>query len=46
MEGKGKLILSNQSIYEGEFRNGKKNGFGTYTWPDGKQYKGKWKDDL
>lgn len=36
MEGKGKLILSNQSIYEGKFRNGKKNGYGTYTWPDGK----------
>jgi hypothetical protein len=46
MEGQGKLILSNLSIYVGEFKSGKKNGFGIFSWPDGKTYEGTWKDDI
>jgi hypothetical protein len=30
--------------YAGQFKNGKKNGQGTYTWPDGAKYVGRWKD--
>lgn len=30
--------------YVGEFKNGKYNGQGTLTWPDGSQYVGHWKD--
>ena len=26
--------------------NGKKEGFGTYIWPDGKRYEGKWKNGV
>ena len=30
--------------YVGEIKNGKPNGQGTYTFPDGKKYEGKFKD--
>ena len=30
--------------YIGEIKNGKPNGQGTYTFPDGKKYEGEWKD--
>ena len=30
--------------YIGEIKNGKPNGQGTYTFPDGKKYEGKFKD--
>jgi hypothetical protein len=29
--------------YEGEYRNGKPNGKGTYTWKDGSKYEGEWR---
>jgi len=32
-------------VYEGEWRDGKRNGKGTNTWPDGNKYEGDWKDD-
>ena len=31
-------------VYKGEWKNGKPNGQGTYTFPDGKKYEGKFKD--
>ena len=31
--------------YEGQVENGKPNGQGTYTSPDGEKYVGRWKDD-
>jgi hypothetical protein len=34
------------SQYEGEWQNGKFNGIGTFTWPDGKKYLGEWLDDM
>ena len=34
------LSKRNGDKYYGEWKNGKKNGFGTYTFPDGKQYVG------
>jgi hypothetical protein len=33
------------SKYVGEFKDGAKNGQGTYTWLDGNKYVGEWKDD-
>ena len=30
--------------YVGEFKDGKQNGQGTYTYPDGQKYVGRWKD--
>eukprot|EP00808_Paulinella_micropora_P004536 g43591.t1 len=31
--------------YEGEFKDGQRNGQGVQTWPFGKRYEGEWKDD-
>jgi len=31
-------------MYEGEFKDGKYDGQGTYTWPDGRKYVGEWLD--
>ena len=31
-------------VYEGEFVDGRRNGYGTYTWPSGQKYEGEWKD--
>lgn len=31
--------------YKGGFQNGKKNGRGTYTWPNGDRYEGEWRND-
>jgi len=28
--------------YEGEYVNDKKHGYGIYTYPDGRSYKGQW----
>jgi hypothetical protein len=34
-----------QKEYIGKFKNGKKNGKGVYTWPDGSIYTGEFLDD-
>ena len=31
-------------MYEGEFKDGKYDGQGTYTWSDGRKYVGEWLD--
>ncbi len=31
-------------MYEGELKDGKYDGQGTYTWSDGRKYVGEWKD--
>lgn len=33
------------SVYEGEYRNGKKNGHGTYIWADKSKFVGDWRDN-
>jgi hypothetical protein len=33
--GNGKLILLSGEKYEGEFKNGKRDGFGKNIWPSG-----------
>ena len=36
--------LYSDEWYEGEWKNGERNGQGTYTWSDGRKYEGEWKD--
>ena len=33
------------SKYEGDWKDDKRTGYGTYTWPDGDKYVGEYKDD-
>ena len=37
--------LRSKNRYVGEYKDGKKHGYGTYTWADGSQYVGEYKDD-
>ena len=44
--GKGKLILEEtKEVYEGEFVNSKKNGYGILIVSDQFKTEGKWRDD-
>jgi len=36
--------LYSDEWYEGERKNGERNGQGTHTYPDGGEYVGEWKD--
>ncbi len=38
--------ISNNSKYEGEFRDGKRHGVGTYYYDDGSRYTGEYRDDI
>ncbi len=42
--GKGKMTYNNGN-YFGEWKDGKKNGIGQYTWKEGDVYEGEWKDN-
>lgn len=52
MNGKGIMILTDGTKYEGEYLNDKKHGFGTITWgieffltiADSRCYSGNWKN--
>lgn len=33
------------SCYQGEYKKGKKHGYGTYQWTDGSRYQGQWEDN-
>ena len=37
-------IWENGTRYMGEWKDGKKHGQGTFTFPDGEIYEGEWKD--
>ena len=37
--------MNNNNIYEGDYFNDKKHGFGVFTWASGNIYKGDYKDD-
>jgi len=41
---KGEMNYPEGDIYEGEFKDDKKHGKGTYTWNDGSKYTGDWKN--
>ena len=42
MSGNGKLVFENGDVYEGEFQNGKYEGFGVIKYEDGSQASGNW----
>ena len=42
--GYGKWVYTDKTTYEGEWANGFMNGEGTFTWSDGKQKTGIWKN--
>jgi len=44
MEGLGKYKWSDGRIFEGEYKNDKKQGFGIYRWVDNREYQGNWSD--
>jgi hypothetical protein len=45
-EGTGVLYFNDGStMYQGNFSNDKKNGFGIQAWSDGNRYEGNWIDD-
>jgi len=45
MHGHAVYKCADGKVYEGEYRDGKKNGQGTHKCPDGAIYQGEWKDD-
>ena len=42
---KGRYFFPNGNLYDGEFVEGRFDGFGMYKWPDGENYTGEWKKD-
>jgi hypothetical protein len=44
-DGFGKYSFSNGNIYEGEWKNGQKHGYGTFFWKSGQRFEGIFKDD-
>lgn len=44
--GKGRFILGNGNVFDGEFRDGMINGIGTLTLNNGEKIVGTWKDDI
>ena len=44
-EGRGVAYYDNGDVYDGEWRGGKKEGNGNYTWQNEVRYEGNWVDD-
>jgi hypothetical protein len=45
-EGKGKQTFSNGHVFEGEFRDNRRNGPGKYLWPSGDTHEGEYRNNL
>lgn len=45
-EGKGRLSLSDGSMYDGLWRYGKRSGLGTFCFSNGDVFRGSWRDDV
>lgn len=39
------ISMRNGGVYEGEWKNGKRDGHGKYVWPDKSFYEGEWVED-
>jgi hypothetical protein len=44
-DGLGRIIINNNNIYEGEFKDGKLNSIGKFTYATGDIYEGEHKDN-
>lgn len=44
-DGKVRIQYDNNELYEGEFSNNKKNGYGKFTWNNEATYEGSWLND-
>lgn len=44
-EGRGTMVYSSGNRYDGEYRNGKRNGCGTFTFVNGRSYVGQFQED-
>lgn len=45
IQGKGRCIYEDRSVYIGEMIEGKRQGFGKFIWYDGSFYEGNWRSD-
>ncbi len=45
MSGKGKYWWPDGRMYQGEYKNDKKDGIGKFTFRDGREYEGEWLKD-
>ncbi|MBD2056125.1 pentapeptide repeat-containing protein [Oculatella sp. FACHB-28] len=45
LDGRGSMMYPNGDRYDGEFRDGKRNGCGTFTFENGRNYVGQFRDD-
>ena len=39
-----RVQYDNGEVYDGDIKNGKRNGYGTYEWNNGRVYTGYWKN--
>jgi len=46
MHGRGTMIWEDESKYQGEFKEGKIEGFGSRKFANGDSYTGEWENDL
>jgi len=44
--GKGEMIRASGKVYNGDFVEGKRHGYGVCKFPDGSKYEGYWENDL
>jgi hypothetical protein len=45
-QGEGRMIYANENIYEGQWHEGKRNGYGVLTKRNGDHFEGHWVNDL
>jgi hypothetical protein len=45
-QGEGRMIYSNENIYEGQWHEGKRNGYGVLTKRNGDHFEGHWVNDM
>jgi len=44
-DGEGTFTWANGAVYEGEWKDNKRNGHGIYKWSNGDVYEGEWKNN-
>jgi hypothetical protein len=45
-QGEGRMIYANENIYEGQWHEGKRNGYGVLTKRNGDHFEGHWVNDF